>query len=166
MTDDFAAQFTHPRLVRFYAYWLAQAPTGKLPGRQHIDPLDIPDLLPWINLVDVAREDDALRYRHRLVGTAIVEYFGRDSTGRWYHEIYDDKTLEELYSVNAEVVRNRKPHYRDTMIPVSGRQFMRYERVICPLAGDGETVDMLAGVHVFPDREDGEAAPGPLGPSS
>ncbi len=152
MTDDLATQIKHPRLKRFYAYWLSIAPPGKIPGRQHLDPLDIPDLLPWVNLVEVAREGDEFRYRHKLVGTAIAEYFGRDSTGRWYHEIYDDKTLEELYRVNGAIVRDKEPHYWDSAIPVSGRQFLNYRRVICPLAADGETVNMLAGVHVFPEE--------------
>ena len=44
----------HPKIVAPYDYWLKAAPTtGVLPGRQHIDPIDIPSLLENIWLVDV-----------------------------------------------------------------------------------------------------------------
>ena len=60
-------------------YLAGVAPPGRLPGRQHIDPVDFPTLLPFVNLVDVEREQgegeqgarDAgrMRFRYRLVGT-------------------------------------------------------------------------------------------------
>jgi len=31
-----------------YSYWRAISPPGRLPGRQHFDPLDVPRLLPNI----------------------------------------------------------------------------------------------------------------------
>lgn len=35
----------YPQLQRLLDYWKAKGPAGALPGRQHIDPLDLPDLL-------------------------------------------------------------------------------------------------------------------------
>jgi len=53
----------NPCFRRLADYLAAKAPAGKLPGRQHIDPLEIPDLLSWIMLIDA--------FRTRLTGDAI-----------------------------------------------------------------------------------------------
>jgi hypothetical protein len=65
-----------PEIVALFDYWRSKAPAeGTLPGRRHIDPLDVPRLLPHIWLVDVV--DEPRRFRVRLLGTALVE------TGTW-----------------------------------------------------------------------------------
>src|SRR5262245_24319768 len=61
----------HPMVQRFYDYWLSVAPPDRLPGRQHIAPEDLIPLLPRLWLLDVYR--DPLRFRYRLVGTAVVK---------------------------------------------------------------------------------------------
>ena len=58
----------NPKVARFFAYLLSLKPARGLPGRQHFDPLEIPDLMPRVWILDVLREP--LRYR---------ETFGRFS---------------------------------------------------------------------------------------
>jgi hypothetical protein len=56
-------------------------PGGGLPGRQHVDPLEIgPSLLPLLFLLEV--EDPPLRFRYRLTGTHMVKGIGSDPTGQ------------------------------------------------------------------------------------
>ena len=77
-----------PRLRRFAAYMAAKAVPGFLPGRQHIVPPEIPDLLPHIMLYDlVPGPHGGPRYRTRLVGTCVVELLGADTTGKFVDEI-------------------------------------------------------------------------------
>lgn len=76
----------HPRAQRLYGYWRSIAPQGALPGRQHFDPMDVPDLLSCLWLLDVQR--DPFRLRYRLAGTAIVEAIGREVTGQWLDEAH------------------------------------------------------------------------------
>src|SRR4051812_36601152 len=60
----------HPKTIRLYEYWREKAPRpGVLPGRQHIDPTEIPTLLDNIWLLDVVGE--ARRFRFRLIGDAM-----------------------------------------------------------------------------------------------
>src|SRR5690242_1355091 len=60
-----------PEIVALYDYWRSKAPgEGLLPGRRHIDPVDIPRLLPNVWLLDVV--DDPRRFRVRLVGGALI----------------------------------------------------------------------------------------------
>src|SRR6266849_5312118 len=56
------------RIRALYDYWCGIHPTEAiLPGRQHVEPLDLAEVLRWLWLVDVQREP--LRFRYRLVGT-------------------------------------------------------------------------------------------------
>src|SRR3546814_6108920 len=67
-----------PKIKALYDYWQSIRPNDlALPGRRHFDPLDIPELLPNIQMLDVKR--DPLRFRFRLIGTEIVRFTGRRS---------------------------------------------------------------------------------------
>ena len=60
----------HPRIARMIAYWREFAPgPGLLPGKQHFDPMRVPDLLPNLWLLEVVREGDTRRYRFRVAET-------------------------------------------------------------------------------------------------
>src|SRR5260370_24175935 len=74
------------KLKRLYDYWLSIHPHAGLPGRQHFDPTAIPDLLPYIFMVDIER--NPLRFKYRLVGTEYVRMIGRDLTGRYLDEAH------------------------------------------------------------------------------
>ncbi len=134
----------HPRFRRLADYLAAKAPPGKLPGRQHIDPIELRDLLPWLMLVDVVREaDGAHRYRIRLVGTEVVAIQGSDGTGKFVDAIL---TAEEGAAVIAgydEILRSKEPQYRKAVVATPGRDHVPYQRIAFPLASDGEHVDML-----------------------
>ena len=85
-----------PKIRALYAYWCSiHPPSGGLPGRQHVDPVDIPMLLPWLWLVDVHREP--LRFKHRLVGTEHVRVMRRDPTGLWLDEAHPLFVGSETY---------------------------------------------------------------------
>ena len=54
-----------------YSYWCELAPgLGMIPGRQHLDPNCIKNILPYVWLMDV--EGEPPNYRYRLVGTGLV----------------------------------------------------------------------------------------------
>lgn len=153
----------HPRHEQFYDYWRAKAPgDGLLPGRQHIDPIDIPLLMPWIVLVDVVREGDRLRYRHRLVGTQIAEWAGYDTTGKYFDELHEDDYLAWLLPSYDTAVETGEPHFHHPSmgIPLNDELAqLRYSRLLCPFAADGRTVDMMAASFVFYDETGEELGP-------
>ncbi|MBV8650075.1 MAG: hypothetical protein JO255_01330, partial [Alphaproteobacteria bacterium] len=60
LTDDLPLE-RHERFRRLYDYLGAKAPPGRLPGRQHIDPAEIADLLPYITLLEVDRRAEGGR---------------------------------------------------------------------------------------------------------
>lgn len=132
------------RFRRLADYLAAKAPLGKLPGRQHIDPLEFTDLLPWIMLIDVLPQTAGEpRYRIRLMGTEVVAIQGADETGRFVEEVLTGADGAEVVRGCDEILRTRQPLHRRGMVATSGREHVHYERVAFPLAGDGEHVDML-----------------------
>jgi hypothetical protein len=147
--------FDNARLRQFYDYWQAKGRDGRLPGRQDIDPVEIPELLPWMILVDPVTTGGSRRFRIRLVGTGIVARAGRDATGKWYEELFQPRDVERFSEIYAEIIDSRQPHHFRSDYDIEhlqGREHIRYERLLCPLASDGATVDMLAGVVAFDDN--------------
>jgi hypothetical protein len=137
------------RIRRLYEYWLSVHPAdGQIPGRQHIDPTSVPNLLPWIWLVDVQRAP--LRFKHRLVGTEHVRVMGRDDTAKWLDEVYPLFVTSPAYpqfvaaAERAEVgYRHGKPlfHMR--------KEYLWMERLLLPLAQNGKDVDMLLAITIY-----------------
>jgi hypothetical protein len=142
----------HPKVRAIFDYWRSVHPDGGgLPGRQHIDPIDIPQLLPNIWLIDVKR--DPYRFRFRLVGTQVVDYAGEDNTGKWF----DERLPDFNPSVFIDVVETGRPSWsrgHSKMRPE--KNYYELERVRLPLASDGKTVDMILSLTVFFDSEGNE----------
>jgi hypothetical protein len=142
----------HPKVRAIIDYWTSVHPKeGGLPGRQHIDPVDIPLLLPNIWLIDVRR--DPYRFRFRLVGTQIVNYAGEDNTGKWF----DERMPDFDPSVFIDVVETGKPSWSRGLSKMRPeKNYYELERVRLPLASDGKTVDMILSLTVFFDSEGNE----------
>jgi|SRR5215469_6848861 len=138
----------HPRFRRLADYLAGKAPPGKLPGRQHIEPTEIGDLLPWMMMIDVVETPGgSMRYRIRLVGTEVVAIQGSDGTGKYVEEVLDKHEVGAILRGYGEIVRSRQPEFRSGVVATAGREHVPYRRVAFPLARDGERVDML--VFIF-----------------
>lgn len=137
---------TDPRFQRFYEYWRSKHRGDRLPGRQDIDPLEIPDLLPHVSMVDVVGEGASMRFRFRLVGTANVRFAGREFTGAFIEDVFEPADAARVHAAYRAIVETREPHSWLTSAAVRGNRPLRYSRLMVPLATDGETVDILMGV--------------------
>lgn len=130
----------HPKLRQAFDYWLAKAPPGLLPGRQHIDPQELKSILPNLFLVDVGPADTSPRFRVRLIGTALTEIIGHDLTG-----LYVD-TADIRAPAIARMIRlaeTRQPYYVADHISTPRREHIVLHRLAMPLAADGRNVDMI-----------------------
>jgi len=143
----------HPRIRRFYDYWLSVAPPGRLPGRQHIAPEDMIALLPRLWMADVFR--GPLRLRYRLVGTEIVRSVQRELTGQWLDEAQPESvsnpTLSNRYRF---IVETGQPTWRrGATLWSRDRQHRCVENCLVPLASDGATVDKILAMTVLFDTD-------------
>jgi len=135
-------------IVAIVDYWFSIAPDVGLPGRQHFDPTDIPKLLQDVWLIDVSR--DPLDFSFRLVGTAVVDFFGKDPKGTRLDDAFQDfkdgvayRDLCDVANLGAVRFRRGAP----TLAHAS--KIERLERIYLPLARDGKAVDMILCFTVF-----------------
>ena len=138
-----------PRFAWMRDYLAGVAPPRLLPGRQHIDPLDFPTLLPFVNLVDVERESGRLRFRYRLVGTTNAARAGVDMTGHYIGEGVLPAFAARIGRNMQATVETRAPVHDRFPAPHPHREFIISERVYFPLARDGALVDMLIAVFAY-----------------
>lgn len=142
------ADDAHEDIRRLYDYWCGMTPEGQLPGRQHFEPMDIPDLLPNVWLIEVHREP--LRFWRRVVGTRIEEFAGRSLTKGWVADSLEGARLSSVHNNLAEVVETGQPSWRrgKSLIKFE-KEFSELERLFLPLASDGKTVDMILAMTLF-----------------
>jgi hypothetical protein len=137
----------HRQLRELLGYWLRKKGTRRAPARAHIDPAEIVHLLPFVGLVDVTR--DPLRFRFRLVGTAVVAGYGQDITGRFLDEIDLNLHERDIIAEYVQVAESWQPVCARWAYVRSDGRHVAYERLALPLSSDGKTVDMLFGGCVF-----------------
>lgn len=137
-----------PPVRQLYDYWRGIAPVGALPGRQHFDPVDIPNLLPHLWLLDVVR--DPLRLRCRLVGSGVRSSNGRLRPDCWLDELFDAATMAEVTAFVTPAIEAGESAWRrgrSIMLPVE--RSIDLEVIALPLAADGRCVDMLLNMTIF-----------------
>jgi len=141
----------HPTVRRIHDYWCSIHPQIGLPGRQHIDPLEIPtDLLPNIWLLDIQQEP--LRAKYRLVGTGIVRAIGHDFTGHWLDETdtYAPAQYLVAQATIRKVVESHRLVWSKGSSSLQGQHDHQEAEVIrLPLASDGATVDVILNYAIF-----------------
>jgi hypothetical protein len=139
-----------PRFRAFYDYWRSKAPPGQLPGRQHIDPVEMKAFLPYIVLFDVIRlEDGRYRFRHRLVGTHVSLLLSAIKPLTFVDEIAYPEHYEKLhYPEMVRIIERHEAHYTQREVPVMVRNFTQFQRLKLPMASDGVTVDMVIALYI------------------
>ena len=147
---SFSAQLTHPHHRQMFDYWRGKFVGAIPPPRAAIDPLEIPtDILPWLILYAVHWRADQPHFQFRLVGTGVVQRYDRDSTGKYFEDVYDSATLSRQIAAFSEVALNCRPAYAQLQLPVPGRDFIPYERLLLPLAGEDGRVEAIMAVMAF-----------------
>jgi len=136
---DHQHQLSDPMLRQIFAYWQSKAAgRGALPGRADIDPVDLAGALPFVSLIEVRRTPGGTgRLRYRVMGSLHVEIMGRDATG----ELIDLGSTENDAAA-AAIASGRPVHAERKFSPANGVA-LTFEALVCPLAADGRTVDML-----------------------
>jgi len=147
------AEAVDPGFRRFYDYWASRAPAGQLPGRQHIDPLDIPHLLAGVMLYDVVpgqadAAGNTARFRVRIAGEMLVGILGYNPAGRFLDEFVLADRRGVVNAAFARVARERIAHYWENQLWTAGREYIRMRRLALPLARDGANPDMVIAYHV------------------
>jgi hypothetical protein len=135
----------HPSSHTLFSYWDRCRAGRDMPARADFDPLQIPHVMRFLSLIDILPA--APRFRYRLIGTGIVEYFGRDATGLFVDEkAYGASTADALafYERGAAGTPVRSIWSGRLTPKFSGR----FETIVLPLGKDHEHADMLLTLSV------------------
>lgn len=137
---------TDRRLLAVHAYWASLAENGAVPARREFLPAEIPELLPFIFLVDVLEAADDFRFR--LVGTKFTEAVRQDLTGRTVREIFPAPFAQQVLEGWFRVVRDGGPNWARGKMWEPARAFLNWQGLVLPLkTGDG--IGQLLGAAVF-----------------
>lgn len=132
-------------LQRLQAYWERKKGDRSAPPKSAIDPAELRDLLPNILLIDVIGQPP--RFRARLFGSALVEAYGEEVTGRFGEDVDLDEVHDELMSFVERAVSECKPQYLRTAFTKHSGRHLRYEQILLPLSDDGANVNMLLSAY-------------------
>jgi hypothetical protein len=138
-----ALPINHPELAQLYRYWDRKRGQRAMPSRRDILPEELGALLGNIFMVDIVREPAQLRFRYRLVGTALTAVMDQELTGKFIDEM---PFLYRKFALPAyrEILRVGRPTYKETNA-FEGWLVIRYKRLLLPLSSDGAQIDIVLG---------------------
>ncbi|HVI90552.1 MAG TPA: PAS domain-containing protein [Dongiaceae bacterium] len=128
-------------------YWQV-IKTDRLPSRLDIDPIDIPDLLPNIMLLDVL--EGGKDFRYRLAGTAVERNFGAPIKGLTLGAIVQSfPSIEPVLDVKIHCAETASPYACDAAMFT---HFGTRKQVYCfamPLSDDGVIVTQIFAIGIL-----------------
>ncbi len=135
------------RLRGLYEYWRRKAGQRAMPARRDIDPLEMRE---WLgNLVLIEFFGSVEKYRIRLDGTNITEYYGVERTGKGIEALTSPEERALLLSQYEPVLRDKRPAYCEAEFVNSDGVNARQMKLLLPLSDDGEHVNMVLGGIYF-----------------
>jgi hypothetical protein len=133
-----------PDLATLYSYWVRRCGSRTMPCRADINPRDIVPVIPLVFIADICQP---LRFRFRLVGTAICDRWHEDLTGRWLDELGFDGELEAVLEQYASVARTGTPRIDKEEFVNEDSRYLHYQRLLLPLSEEGQMPNMLIGIQ-------------------
>lgn len=135
-------------LVRLLEFWTAhRGPDGSPPPRSALDPLVLPpSVLPRLILMELhpgLPGGDPFRFYYRLAGTAIVEMFGFNPTGRYLDEIGNTPEIRLNIERFKEAIKTGQPQISRSSFMIPNREFMQVERLTLPFLREDGSVGFL-----------------------
>jgi len=136
-------------LVELLEIWRSQRGTDVMPQWSVFDPLDIPAAtLPHLYLIDVL-ETKPPRLRWRLLGTHTTEMLGRDNTGKYFDELYPPEDARDMAAPVFLIQEERVPLRLTGQSLFAGKDWIHYECLYLPYAGNTQSVAMIVGGIVY-----------------
>ncbi len=142
-----------PALHVLYERWAESMRGGRLPSARDMDVGALMEDHPGAALITVEpRGDGARRYVYSEVGPAHRAALGRDIRGYSIDELVAPQQVAYFESIYDKIVAEARPHYWMRMNTIFGSDLHTFERLIVPVADDGQNVDGLVGIWVWFDE--------------
>ena len=130
------------------AYWIEKRGSRSMPRKRDIDPIEIsPRILPNLQIIEVINR--GARFRYRLVGSASVDAFGSDYTGRYPDEMFSDDRLNFIQSIYRKVCATKIPLFSLNRYHTPKNIDLFAYRIYLPLSEDGIDASHILGILRF-----------------
>jgi CheY-like chemotaxis protein len=141
-------------LRRLYRYWLDKRGERPWPDRRAIDPAELKEILPNLAIIEIVGAANEPRFRYRLVGTAIVDAYGVDLTGRFVDEMKPGAHRDFLLGLLREVAATGRGIYAASAFRLADTG-LSAERLFLPLSlGNGRVRQIIVShTHDWSARE-------------
>ncbi len=143
----FSSSIVSPELAAIAAHWETARGPKRIPAWSDIDPVAIGRRLRYVWAWKYERESGD--FINRLAGEDIVRAFGRSPRGRKMTEFFPPETYEAFLPWHLRVMQGPAfLHGAGTVYSRVERNFTG-ERIMLPLAEDGENGDGILGATVY-----------------
>ncbi len=134
-----------PILGAALGYWRAKRGKRFMPARRDIDPVEVPTLLPNLQLIEIVDG----RYRFRLVGSELVNAYGSDYTRQYADEFFEGARARNILEVYEIVKVTRQPAFMRSRYETPRGLTLVANRLYLPLSADSLDVNMILGALTF-----------------
>lgn len=141
---DFRAD---PVLRTVLDYWERRRGARAMPQRRDIDPAELRPVLPHLQITEAI--EGGARFRYRLVGTAVVEAFGAEFTGKYVDELVSGERDSFVHACYRAVCTARRPVFARSKYITTKDVDLTANRVLTPLSEDGVEVGQILGGLTF-----------------
>lgn len=145
ITSD--SEIPNGRLRSLYKYWNKKRGERRAPSQAEIDPVEIPELLGFVNLYDVRQEPRD--YLVRLNGSEVAAMLGQDITGMWCSKVVSGESRERCHSAFAICVDDWSPTLVETSLDFCGKDHAAQLLLALPLSDDGKMVNKMMTAHAY-----------------
>lgn len=144
-----AAHIADARLLRLLRDWDGWRAGRSLPARGDFRPEELQYLLGHLFLLDILPGPGGPRFRYRLFGSAVTVYRGFDLTGQFLDQHPDPAFAARAHLAYLQAVQARLPLWASVAGITADGLSANFEGLILPLAGDGESPDMMLSAQIM-----------------
>ena len=127
-------------------YWASLCRGEAFPRREDLDPVDIPQLLPAVFLVQVPKAETE-DYVFRLAGEEVCAVHGQPLRGKTVAHIMCPETADVVRAQYTEMAKDPRPRFIRFRMPTGQGRYWDYERALLPCCDDtGQVTVLLGGV--------------------
>lgn len=147
---DEGCDFTNPMLAELLALWQNEAGVG-VPARDTMTARKLQPFMRNIAIYERVGEGAHRRYRVRLMGSGIVQYYG-ELTGKYVDDVVPEKFLPRWYGVSDISLLAEKPVRLVLRADTFDKSYMVAEYLCAPLKADGGMTKFVLVGMVFDGR--------------
>jgi hypothetical protein len=147
MLADETCDFTNPMLRELFSLWQGEAAAGGIPHRQALTARKLQPFMRSIALYECVGDGPQRRYRVRLMGSGMVQYYG-ELTGRFLDDVVPEKYLPRWYALCDLATGAGRPARVLLRADTFDKAYIVTEYLTAPLrAENGAAKFILLGTH-------------------